>query len=255
VSGRRTGRALGLTVVAAHVGLASWSGALSPLARGPLLDGTGPPQAYRWVSPPPDLAATNIEPSSLRKRLPLTAKGNVGASLVSSDSQMTVVVLDGTIPPRAGDTAVRIDLTPEDPATLAPLGDQLAAFGNTVLIEGTYVPSGTPVKKLAGKIDVILVYPVTVTLHATSHEVLASPTGERWQALTSNDVLLQQQVEAMTSELGYVVVGGVPSPQPITNSPSGSGGGVSTTIGFVLFAVAGVAFLVGLGLLLRGRNR
>ena len=74
MSGRRTGRALGLAAVTAYVGLASWSGALSPLARGPLLDGTGPPQAYRWVNPPPDLAATNIEPSSLRKRLPLTAR-------------------------------------------------------------------------------------------------------------------------------------------------------------------------------------
>ena len=60
---RRAGRAAGAVVVVAYVALAAWSGSLSPLSRGPLLDGIGPPQAYNWVNPPPDLAPQNLPPS------------------------------------------------------------------------------------------------------------------------------------------------------------------------------------------------
>jgi len=252
---RRAGLLLGMAVVAAYVGLAAWSGSISPLARGPLLDGIGPVQAYRWVSPPPELASTNVEPSSLTKKLPLTPNGNRGASLVSSDSQITVVLPTGAIGARAGDSAVRIDLTPGDPAKLAPLGGGLDAFGNSYRIEATYLPSGTEVRGLGAQIDVILVYPVTTTLHSTSHELLASTTGERWKPLNSNDAITAQQVEALTSELGYVVVGGVVSPLPITNSPSASGGGAGNAVAIGLLAGAGVCLLVGIGLVLRGRGR
>lgn len=253
---RRVRAGLGAAaVMVAYVGLAMCSGALSPLARGPLLDGFGPPQAYRWVSPPPDLASTNVAPSSLSKQLPLTAQGNRGVSLVSSDSQITVVLPDGAITPHAGDTAVRIDLTPGDPAALAPLGDGLEPFGNTYQIAATYLPSGQHVKTLGAKIDVILVYPVTTTLHTTSHELLASKTGKAWKPLESNDVITAQQVEALSADLGYVVVGGVPSANPITSSPGGSGGGAGNTVAIALFVVAAVSLLVGVGLVLRGRNR
>jgi hypothetical protein len=255
VVSRRAGLALSLAVVAVYVGLAAWSGALSPLTRGPLLDGLGPLQAYRWVSPPPELASTNVAASSLTTTLPLLPQGNRGASLVSSDSQITVVIPNGAIASNAGDTGVRIDLTPGDPAAVAPLGDGLEVFGNTYLIEATYLPSGTPAKALAAKIDVILVYPVTAALHSPSHELLTSRTGDGWKPLQSNDVISAQQVEAQSSELGYVVVGGVVSPLPVTNSPGGSGGGAGNAVAIGLFAVAGVALLVGIGLVLRGRNR
>ena len=252
---RRAGLVLGVAVAATYLGLAAWSGSLTPLARGPLLDGIGPVQAYRWVGPPPELASTNVEPSSLTKRLPLTPKGNQGASLVSSDSQITVVFPGGAIPPHTGDSAVRIDLTPGDPAALGPLGDGLEAFGNTYRIEATYLPSKTKVGRLGGQIDVILVYPVTATLHSTSHELLASATGDRWKPLTSNDAISAQQVEALTSELGYVVVGGLTSPLPVTDSPSTSGGGAGNAVAIGLLAAAGVFLLVGIGLVLRGRGR
>jgi hypothetical protein len=48
----------GLAAAATFV-LGAWmSGALSPLARRPILDGAAT-LPYRWVSPPPDLASTN----------------------------------------------------------------------------------------------------------------------------------------------------------------------------------------------------
>ena len=51
-------------------------GHLSSLAKGPLLDGIGPPQPYRWVNPPPDLAATNQPPWSGVFHVPLKVGGS-----------------------------------------------------------------------------------------------------------------------------------------------------------------------------------
>ena len=46
---RRAALLVGALCLTAYAGLAALSGHLSPLARGPLLDGIGPPQDYRCV--------------------------------------------------------------------------------------------------------------------------------------------------------------------------------------------------------------
>ena len=107
----------GIAVIAAYAALAAWSGSLSPLARGPLLDGLGPVN-YRWVSPPPGLAATNQEPSSGRFALPLL-EGGVGTQVVfTSDSQVTIVIDDGSIGPRRSSGRSSCLVEPVDPAGL-----------------------------------------------------------------------------------------------------------------------------------------
>jgi hypothetical protein len=142
-----------------------------------------------------------------------------------------------------------------DPATLGELGGGLKPFGNAYRIAATYLPSKTPVGSLARPIDVVLLYPATAELHASQHTLLSSPTGQGWTALDSKDIALQQQVEANTPTLGYVVVGGVPSPVLITVSPGTSTGGRTTTIVVGLVVAAACLLLVGLGLMLRGRSR
>ena len=111
----------GIAVIAAYAALAAWSGSLSRSARGPLLDGLGPVN-YRWVSPPPELAATNQEPSSGRFDLPLL-EGGVGTQVVfTSDSQVTVVIDDGSIGTAPKQRSVELLVEPVDPAELAPPG-------------------------------------------------------------------------------------------------------------------------------------
>lgn len=251
---RRRALAIGFGILLAYAMLAAWSGRLSPLARGPLLDGLGPPQAYRWVAPPPDLASTNQPPSSLTGVLTLTPKGVKGISFVSSDSQITLIVPEGGIAAHAADTSVRIVATPRDPTTLAPIGGGLVAFGNAYEIHATYLPSKTDVTTLRDPIDVVLIYPVTTNLNASSHELLASADGKRWNPLESNDAPSAQQVEARTPDLGYAVVAGIPHAASVSSSSTGAGRGTSpVTIG--LFVAAGVCLLVGLGLVVRGRGR
>jgi hypothetical protein len=243
----------GIAIVAIYLVLAAVSGRLSPLARRPLLDGLGPLQAYRWVSPPPDLAPTNVTPSPLTFSLPLTAEGAQGGTHPSGDGQITVIVPNGSIGPHGADTSVRFDVTPVDPATLQKLGDDLAPFGNAYRMKATYLPSKTPVRGLAGTLDVVLIYPITVTLHTATHEIVSSPDGKRWTVRKGNDFVATQQVESVVPELGYVVVAGVPGPAPVSVTPVPSGAG-SNAVALGLIVAAGCALLVGLGLVLRNRR-
>lgn len=250
---RRRATAAAGVVVGAYVLLAAVSGRLSPLARRPLLDGIAPAQAYRWVAPPSDLAATNIAPSPLSSNLALTSAGVRGGTSLSGDGQITIIVSDGSIPAHGADTSVHIEATPLDPATLGALGHNLEPFGNTYRIQATYRPSNTPVRTLKNPIDVVLLYPITVTLHSSKHEIASSADGKAWTTRNGNDFAAAQQVEAVVPELGYVVVAGVPAPAPIIVSPTGSGGG-SNAVALGLIVAAGVSLLVGLGLVLRNRR-
>ena len=129
----------------------------------------------------------------------------------------------------------------------------LEPFGNAYRIAFTYLPSKAPVTQLRDPIDVLLVYPYTVTLHAARHGLYASRDGKAWTRSTSHDLLAAFQVEGPVPEPGYAVVGGVPTPAPVSTSPTG--GGSTNAVATGLFVVAGVALLVGIGLVLRGRKR
>ena len=248
---RRRALGLGLLAVAAYAVLAAWSGSITPLARGPLLDGLGPVN-YRWVAPPPELASTNEAPSAGRFELPLTAQG-VGTQVVfTSDSQVTIVVDEGSIGPAPDAGSVELRVDPVDPAELEPPGDGLEPFGNAYELSASYRPGRKPVKALDRPIQVILLYPATSTLHANTHDVLHSADGETWQRLESTDAPAQQQVEAQVPDLGYVMVAGVPS--PVTASPAPSEGGGTPPIAIALLVAAGVVFVIGLGLLIRSRS-
>jgi hypothetical protein len=250
-SASRDGRralAVGIGIVIAYATLAAWSGSLSPLSRGPLLDGIGPVN-YRWVAPPPELETTNQQPSAGRFTLPLTKQG-VGTQVVfTSDSQVTVVIDEGAIGPAPGQRSVELLVEPFDPADLTPPGGGLAAFGNAYRLGATYRPSDTRVD-LDRPIRAILVYPATSTLHANTHELLFSRDGATWEPLETTDAPAQQQAEAMMPGFGYVVVAGVPS--RTTTSPSATAGG-TPPVAVALLVAAGIVLVIGLGLLIRSR--
>ncbi len=243
----------GLAVVAGYAVLAAWSSSLSPLARGPLLDGTAPVN-YRWVSPPPELASTNQPPSTGRFDLPLREAGVGTQVLFTDDNQVTVVVEGGAIGPSPGERSVRLVVEPVDPATLAPPGDGLAAFGNAYRLTASFQPSGNRIETFDRPIQTIVVYPATSSLHANAHDVLYSRDGGAWSPLDTNDSPGQQQAEARLPGPGYLLVAGV----PVAASPgSGAvdGGSAPPPLAVALLVAAGVALVIGLGLLIRGRAR
>jgi hypothetical protein len=250
---RRRALAAGLVVVATYAALAAVSGRISPFARAPILDGGAANQPYRWVNPPPTLAASNIKPSEGVFTLQLGPHGDLGMVLVTSDNQATIVVDDGAIGPHPGDRSVKFLVVPLDPSTFAPPpGKGVVSFGNVYRLSATYEPSVMPVAKLAKPIDVILAHPVTATLKPTVLDIYSSPDGRTWKKLDSHDSTVAQQVEAPgVLTLGYMQVAGVPAPLPLPGTSSGGGG---HTLAIALLVAAVCVLLIGVGLVLRSRG-
>jgi hypothetical protein len=248
VVSRRGVFVLGMVSVAVYAALAALSGRLSPLDRGPLLDGIGPPQPYRWVDPPPDLASSNEPPSSGVFHIPLGTGGSTAQTFVTSDNQVTIVVPKGAFADEPGQIEVTLKVDPLDPATLASPGKRLTIFGNAYRLRATYQPSGDTAD-LALPLDAILIYPVTPDLHASVHTLFTSPDGKEWTAQEGSDSLAQQQAEGPVPTLGFVVVAGDPGASPVAPA-AGSGGSTSTAI--VLIVLAACVGLIGLGLIVRG---
>jgi hypothetical protein len=242
---RRTGAA-GVVVGLVAIALAWVSAAWSPLGRGPLLDGLGPLAPYRWVAPPPGVPDEG-PPEGATFTLAVDAEGSEPDVLFTPDDQVTLVMDRGAVGPALDRDAVTIEVTPLDPAGFAPLPDDLRPFGNAVRIDAA------DVERFDGQVDVILLYPETTTMHATSHELWWSADGTAWTPLDTTDTRATQQAQATLEEPGLVVVGAVPVPHPSASASvtPGDDGGLTP----VLVAIAGAAVLIGLGIAARLRGR
>jgi hypothetical protein len=246
----------GVGVVALYLAGAAVSGRASILARRPLLDGLAPPTPYRWVTPPPDLAASNKPPASTRFTVELTATGSRLGAFSTSDGQINLVLSEGAVPARSGQTGVEVAVDPVDPATLGPAPSGLVVAGNAYRIQASYQPSGDTVEALGGQSSVGLVYPLLATAVADpgGHQVLSSADGRAWEALPSTDTPGTHQVSARLSRTGYVQVGVAPA-----------AGGSDDPRNRILLLASGVAVVIVLAALLlrlrearatpRGRGR
>jgi hypothetical protein len=217
-----------------------------------MLDGLGPAAPYRWVDPPPALAAGNAGPASARIDLALGPDGTEAAVLLSADGQITIVLAEGAFPPREGDRSVRLEATPMAPSEVGGDLHPLAFFGNAVRLEATYEPSGEETTRAELPLQVILTYPVTPSLHASTHELALTRDGRAWRTLGSTESPQLQQVAAETRALGYVAVVGEPSPPPVTVSPAPRRGGDATAVAWAVAGLAAGAFVAGVVLIVRG---
>jgi hypothetical protein len=195
------------------------SGHLSPVARRPILDGIAPPTAYRWVTPPPELAGTNMPP-------------------------------EGAIAPLPGQTGVDVTIEPIDPATLGPPPGELEVAGNAYLVSGTYQPSGDALTGLVVPAELVLVYPVLPNDHG-GHTLIVSAKGKRWDKVETNDLVSVAQADGPVPSFGYAAVAKAPSAPTVTPSASPSGSESFP----VTIVIVGLAVLVLIaGVVLGGRN-
>jgi hypothetical protein len=250
---RRTVAVSGAAVVLAYIALALASAGLSPLARGPLLDGLGPLAPYRWVSPPPELAATNQAPSSGRFDVTLGPQGSESATFVLSDNQATFTLPEGVFAAKAGQVQVRLRVDPVDPATLGSPPDGMSVFGNAYRLRASYQPGGQAIEELLAPIDAYLVYPVTATLQSPNHRVATSQDGQTWTVQEGVDSHALQQVEGPVPTLGYAqVVGELGTPSPTVSAGPDAGTSRGLALGLIVAAVC--VGLLGVGLILRSRS-
>ena len=240
----------GVGIVVLYLAGAAVSGQDSILARRPLLDGLAPPTPYRWVNPPRELAAANKPPTSTRFSVKLQADGSRLGAFSTNDGQINLVLSEGAVPPKSGQTEVEVAVDPVDPATLEPPSSGLVVAGNAYRIQATYRPSGAKVEALGGQSSVGLVYPLLATAVADvgGHVVLSSPDGRTWKQLASTDTPGTHQVSARLTRTGYVLVGVAPS-------AAGSQGGSRTRILLLGSAIAVVIVAAAVLLRLRERSR
>jgi hypothetical protein len=247
VTRSRTALLAGIGIVVLYLAGAALSGQASLLARRPLLDGLAPPVPYRWVKPPPDLAASNKPPASLRFEVEIDAAGSRLGAFSTSDGQVNLVLGEDAVPARPGQTSVAVAIEPVDPATLGPVPSGLVVAGNAYRVQASYRPSGARVDALGGRSSVGLVYPLLATpvANPAGHVVLVSADGRGWEELPSTDTPGVHQVSAGLDRTGYVVAA-VP-PGTGTGSRGGGRGRV------LLLATAAAAVLVLAAVLLRRR--
>jgi hypothetical protein len=246
VTGALAALLVGVGVAAVYLAGAAVSGRASLLTRRPLLDGLAPPTPYRWVKPPPGLAASNKPPASVRFSVKLTRAGSELGAFSTSDGQVNVVLSEGAVPPSPGQTAVEVTIEPLDPATLGPPPAGLVVAGNAYRIRASYEPSGRRVDAFAGQSSVGLVYPLLATAVGDpgGHLVLFAPDERNWRRLQSTDTPGSHQVSAPLPGPGHVEVG-----VPAAAAAQRSGGGNRV----LLLASAAAALLVAAALLLRRR--
>jgi hypothetical protein len=240
---------VGAGIVAVYLAGAVVSGRASILARRPLLDGLAPPPPYRWVNPPAELAASNRPPASTRFTVSLTASGSQLGAFSTSDGQLNLVLSEGAVPARPGQTGVEVAVDPVDPATLGPVPAGLVGAGNAYRIQASYRPSGERVEALGGQSSIGLVYPLLSTAVADpgGHVVLSSADGRAWERLESTDTPGTHQVSAGLARTGYVQVGVPPA-------AGGGSGGEDPRNRILLLASAVAAVIVVAALVLRRRE-
>lgn len=242
--------AAGVGVAALYAASAVLSGHLSPLARRPLLDGLPPPIPYRWVEPPPELAATNLVPATERFVIRLGDGGTVSNVITTADAQVSLILPEGIFARADGQRSVEVTIEPLAASGVEPAEEPNRIVGNVYRLSAMYRPSGDPAALSGeGEARVVLIYPLTTGDHGT-HGVLVSADGRRWEEVDSTDFTGIQQVDGPIAALGSVAVGSNSS--LVTSSPTAppleEGGGspaATIVIGACVVLLAGAAaFLV-----------
>lgn len=161
-----------------------------------LYDGELPPPPYRWLHPPNSLSG-NQPPQPGGGTVALTTTGSRYSVVNTEDAQAWVVFSRNGIVQPPGEVAVRVRITPVDPAKIPSPPRGMRFDGNAYEVRATYAKSGQPVR---------LREPITVMLRYPRHaEEILHVSGTRWVVLATNKVEITLQLFAVTKELGLFV--------------------------------------------------
>jgi hypothetical protein len=191
----------GVAIAAAYVAVA----VLIPGATSRPLFDVGGPQPYHWVNPPPEFAPTNQAPGAGQQSIALHAGGSDAATASTADAQASLILMEGTFAPRAGETSVVVKIDPLDPATVGvkpPSGQRFD--GNAYKIAATYKKSGADAA-MRKPATIVLQFPLVAT-----HLLRLDGEGTTWTDLKADPVAVQLQIFSNTDRVGTFVATGPP---------------------------------------------
>lgn len=222
-------RAQGAALVGLYVLVALATDRMSPHPVLPLFDGFAPPVPYAWVNPPPERAGDNVAPRAADRELVLEAAGTPASNAATDDAQAIVGMDQGSVPPHPPDTSVRVRVTPVDAGTLGPLPAGLRVVSNAYEVRFEYLPSRTPLTRLAAKGTVAL------TAAEPGNRLLYSADGRAWQERAFRPYGSDHGVFTELEEGGWFVVATTAA------APSSGGGSSGLRRGLLLAAVVVVS--------------
>ena len=235
----KKGIAAGVAIAALYVVVAqlSFKGGLLPTR--PLYDGTTAVQPYRWVNPPPDLQHGNTKPTSATGTFPISGKTSPPVNLNTDDGQASLIFPPGGIVLAAGQTSVKLTITPFDPAKVATAPAGFDYDGNAYSVVGTYVPSGKPLQipKAVCSLSNANACATVVLRYAFSATKMFVLNGQTWTEVKSQTAGAALQIYGITDQLGTFVA--------VDPHTPGGPKAKSQTGNIIAFVVGLAAILVG----------
>lgn len=228
---------MGLALAGAYLIVALSSFGLRWVSRAPVLDGLQPPPPYQWVKPPPARATNNKPPSAGTGSIDI-GPGDTGGSVTTPDGQCQMVFDANSVPLEAGQTSVKITMTPIDPSTVGPPpAGGFVYDSNAYQVSATYQPSGQAITALSATI---------VLTYATGADRIVQWTGSSWNSLPSTPNTQSNQLFAGVASLGTfatVVLGGTNDTGVTPSSSSGVLTAIEIIVPFGLI-LAAVGFVL-----------
>ena len=228
-------RRAGLALALLYAAVAAATSTLAPGVGRPLFDGFAPPPPYNYVSPPPELASSNVPPQPARTAVALGEAGSEAINVSTADTQAIVTLPAGAVGANPPDTSVAIELVPRAPATLGPLPPGLRAIGNAYQLALVYQPSGTAV---AGGLAPTAT--VALTGATQGDTLLFSPDGQAWRTVPGRPFGNTHGMTGPAQGPGYYLVAASPAVAPPTTAaaPGGEDGasGAAGALGAALVA-------------------
>ena len=200
----------------------------------PLFDAAGGAVPYKWVNAPWYVASTNIKPRPSHQDIAFENGASPQTGVTSDDAQVILNLPQGALPPRSGETAVRMSFTPLDPKKLTKPPDPMRPNGNAYQVQMAYQPSGAPLDGLTKSGNVVMVVP------DEADRMLFSEDGKSWSELPTQTLGDPTTVGSAFNTAGYYLVG--TSLPEFTNPNKESSS--KRTIGIVM-VVAAAALLLG----------
>jgi hypothetical protein len=168
---------------------------------------------YRWVNPPPQVAAGNVAPIGCNTVAAATPDAVVASDVWTGDLQAVLSFANAPLPHRSRDS-ITVAITPVDAATLGPLPSGLTADGNALHI--TTTDGDTDLGTLDPPAKLILFVP-----HQTDLVVFA-PDGSRWTTLSARSVAVTDTSTDYQRSGYYLAVANHPLVAVATSAPRGA---------------------------------
>lgn len=222
-------------LIALALGLVAAAVLHGRFAAPPVYDGIiVPPEPYRWVSPPPNLAAGNKPPQSGEATLPVQNGQVSGGGVQTGDNQVIIYFGPGAFKAPPGATSVNCSIVPDQNPPAPAAGTEIR--GNVYKVTCVGEPGGVP-----------------VTIASTYHLTLRFPDGA-FQEVQSYDGTLWHVLRTLRAPAGdpYASVNAPAFGEYAATAPAGAQAGgesIFTTLGRYAEFYGILAFVIIFGVI------